>query len=146
MQGLEERQRTEVVCPFCREDLAGLSVSSCSECGTPSHRVCVSEFGGCSTLGCVRLRRPKAAPAVRALPATRPRRPVSLSGAWVIGGLILAWVALIWFRSDLFRPGALAAALEMLGYIAAGVGGLGILGLLTRFKRSSREPGDERFR
>ena len=42
------------VCPYCRDGLSpeASSYMSCGECGTPHHRECYDENGGCTLFGC----------------------------------------------------------------------------------------------
>ncbi len=40
-----------VRCPYCRDDLDGLT-HACAECGVVHHEECLVEIRGCTTLGC----------------------------------------------------------------------------------------------
>ena len=39
-------------CPYCRETIKGEDTIRCPSCGTPHHKACFAENGGCTVFGC----------------------------------------------------------------------------------------------
>jgi hypothetical protein len=39
-------------CPYCREAIEGPDAIRCPSCGTPHHKACFGENGGCTVFGC----------------------------------------------------------------------------------------------
>lgn len=62
--GLVRARERRPRCPLCRVDLEGgaLVPDECAGCGTRYHADCLTELGGCSTLGCPRVGVPPGAP------------------------------------------------------------------------------------
>lgn len=86
-------------CPYCHEHLSGDDpLVACAECLTVFHAGCVTEGGGCTTMGCAHAR-PDVAPApARSEQVARARRPAPLTVAALVVGLVGAglgaWAAL----------------------------------------------------
>jgi len=62
-------------CPYCREVIAGQDIIRCPSCGTPHHRDCFVENGGCTVFGCESA--PTDEPKIRVSLAETPSAPVT---------------------------------------------------------------------
>lgn len=113
-KGMEPTTRTAdgLRCPLCHGALGGEGLRECVGCGTPFHRGCWRELGGCSTLGCPEAGRPASSTASTSSAAAKEGAPAPrrfAANAVAIVGVLLAW------------PAAMVASLPALVLVALAV-------------------------